>query len=410
MNMSIEVSHLDIHKLESENLEQYVWRLGQAKDSGELNMSWDELAVVINKEIGQEDMPYTASAFRKPYQQARAYYEAGVFDIVTSDSHLEEIKEQRHELEKQRVKMRDERNELNRVIREQARKESYKEQLLRTISEFDCKPLDYDYNKKFNGIVSGDNDIVCTFFDVHTGINIDNFLNKYNEDVLRDRMNKYLDKIFEVQARHGSENIYVILSELVSGIIHTGIRIENNQNLIEQFLTVVNYLSEFLAELSYRFDNVYVFVCPGNHSRVQAKKEDNMRGENMDLLAIPFLSAKMQNFENMKFYENDIESSIAMFNVRGQVVYAVHGDKDSKNNVVQKLTMYTSVKPDIIFMGHLHSNAMVTSYDTKVLQAGCLSGGGDEYCMDKRLRNKAEQMITVINDDGLDCIYDVKFD
>ena len=410
MNISIEVRHLQIQMLENENLEQYIWRLGQAKDSGVLNMGWDELADIINKEIGNEDMPYTSSAFRKPYQQAKKFYDAGVFDIATSDKHLEELKLQKNELEKQRVKMRDERTELNRVIREQARKESYKEQLLRSISEYDCKPLAYDDNKKFNGVLNADNDLVCTFFDVHTGINVDNFLNKYNEDVLRDRINTYLDKIFEVQVRHGSENAYVILSELVSGIIHLGLRIENNQNLIEQFLTVTNYLSQFLAELSYHFNSVHVFVCPGNHSRVQAKKEDNMRGENMDLLAIPFLEAKLQNFYNIKFYENDVDSSIAMFNVRGQKVFAVHGDKDSKSNVVQKLTMYTSIKPDIIYMGHLHSNAMVTSYDTKVLQAGCLSGGGDEYCMDKRLRNKAEQIISVITDDGLDCIYDVKFD
>ena len=130
----------------------------------------------------------------------------------------------------------------------------------------------------------------------------------------------------------------------------------------------------------------------------------------MDLLAIPYLQAKLQNYRNVVFHENIIDSSIAMFNVRGQLIYAVHGDKDSMDSVVQKLTLYTSHKPDIIYMGHKHTNAMLTSYDVKVIQAGCLSGGGDEYCLDKRLRNKAEQIISVITDKGLDCIYDVKFD
>ena len=99
-----------------------------------------------------------------------------------------------------------------------------------------------------------------------------------------------------------------------------------------------------------------------------------------------------------------------MFTVRGQKIFSVHGDKDPIDSVVQKLTMYTSIKPDIIYMGHRHTNAMITSYDTKVLQAGCLSGGGDEYCLDKRLRNRAEQIISVITQEGLDCIYDIKFD
>lgn len=401
---------MNLHKLENENLEQYIWRLGTAKDDGTIDMGWDELADIINKEIGNEDMPYTSSAFRKPYQQAKKFYDAGVFDSIKDEKHLAELQLKKQELVKQQVKTRDERNELNRILREEARKESYKDQILRSIAEYNCKPLDYDDAKSFAGILKTDNDLVCTFFDVHTGLNVDNHFNTFNEDVLRNRMNRYLDKIFEVQLRHGSENAYVILSELVSGIIHLGLRIENNQNLIEQFLTVTNYLSEFLAELSYRFMNVNVYVTPGNHSRVQAKKEDNMRGENMDLLAIPYLSAKLQNFNNINFYENTIDSSIAMFNVRGQKVFAVHGDKDAPNTMVQKLTMYTSIKPDIIYCGHRHTNAMVTSYDTKVIQAGCLSGGGDEYCMDKRLRNKAEQIISVITDEGLDCVYDVKFE
>ena len=126
---------------------------------------------------------------------------------------------------------------------------------------------------------------------------IDNYFNKFNEDVLRDRFNQYLDKIFEVQIRHGSENAYVILSELVSGIIHNELRIENNQNLIEQFLSVTNYISQFLAELSYHFNTVNVYVCPGNHSRVMARKEESLKGENIDHLAIPFLQAKLQNFK-----------------------------------------------------------------------------------------------------------------
>ena len=401
---------MNFHMDESESLEKFIWRLGQAKDSGVIDMSWDDIADIINKEIGNEDMPFSSSAFRKPYQQAKKFYDAGVFSEISDGEYLDELRSQKQELEKQRVKVRDERNELKRVLREEARKESYKDQILRSISESECHPLLYDENKQFTGTLKSDNDIVCTFFDVHTGIEVDNYFNKFNNDILRDRINQYLDKIFEVQLRHGSENIYVILSELISGFIHNTLRIENNQNVIEQFLTVTDYLSQFLAELSYKFNAVNVFVCPGNHSRMMQNKDDNLRGENMDLLAIPYLSAKLQNFENIKFNENTIDSSIAVFDVRGKKIFAVHGDKDAPNTMTQKLTMYTSIKPDIIYCGHRHTNAMVTSYNTKILQAGCLSGGGDEYCMDKRLMNKAEQIISIVTKDGLDCFYDMTFE
>lgn len=399
---------MNFHMDESENLEHFIWRLGQAKDSGILDMSWDDIADVINKEIGNEDMPFSSSAFRKPYQQAKRFYDAGVFGEMSDGEYLKELQSQKQELEKQKVKVRDERNELKRVIREEARKESFKDQVLRSIAESDCHPLLYDEMKKFDGVLKSDNDLIISMTDLHTGIEIDNYFNKFNEDVLRERMNNYLDKIFEVQLRHGSENAHVILSELVSGIIHTELRIENNQNLIDQFLTAANYISQFLSELSYRFEEVNVYMCPGNHSRISPKKEDSLKGENIDHLAIPFLEAKLQNFENINFHNNNIEESIAMFSVRGNVVMASHGDKDSPGNVVQKFTLMFGMRPALVYLGHRHTNAMTTVYDTKVIQSGCMSGS-DNYCMDKRLKNKPEQTISVVTENGLECLYDMKF-
>lgn len=399
----------DLHRLDNENEEQFIWRLGQAKDSGLVDMSWDELANIINQECRSDESEYrTEAAYRKVYSQAKRFYEAGVFNNLSEDKYFKELQIQKQKLEKEKVKTRDERNELRRVIREEARKESYKEQILRSISEYQCNPLAYDKSKQFTGILNTDNDLIISCTDIHAGIEIDNYFNKFNEDVLRDRFNQYLDKIFEVQLRHESENAYVILSELVSGIIHNELRIENNQNLIEQFLSVTNYISEFLSELSYHFNTVNVYMCPGNHSRISPKKEDSLKGENIDHLAIPFLEAKLQKFKNIKFFRNEIEESIAMFNVRNNTVMASHGDKDAPSNVVQKFTLLFGIRPSLVYLGHRHSNGLTTVYDCKVVESGCMSGV-DNYALDLRLKGKPSQTISVVTEDGLECLYDVKF-
>lgn len=329
--------------------------------------------------------------------------------FADSESQLKEIREQRQELEKERVKVRDERNELRRVIREEARKESYKEQIIRTIQEYHGKPLDYDKSKEFTGVLKTDNDLIISCTDIHAGIEINNYFNKFNDNVLRDRLNQYLDKIFEVQLRHGSENAYIIISEVVSGIIHNELRIESNQDLIEQFITVTGYLSQFLSEISYHFNHVHVYVCPGNHSRISPKKEDSLKGENIDHLVIPFLKAKLQNFKNIFFDENLLEESISVFTVRNKLVMASHGDKDAPGTVVQKFTLLFGVRPDLIYLGHRHTNGMSTVYDVKVIQSGCISGV-DNYALDKRLSGKPSQTISVVTDKGLDCLYDVTFE
>lgn len=399
----------DTKRKESENECQYLWRLGQAKDSGELDMDWNEISNLMNSEFGDPDKPYSEAAWRKPYQQARKFFEAGVFNGLSEDKYFKELQVQKRELEKEKVKTRDERNELRRVIREEARKESYKEQVIRSISEYQCNPLEYDENKQFTGILKTDNDLLISCTDIHAGIEIDNYFNKFNEDVLRDRFNQYLDKIFEVQLRHGSESAVVILSELVSGIIHNELRIENNQNLIEQFLTVTDYVSQFLSELSYHFNNVNVYICPGNHSRISPKKEDSLKGENIDHLAIPFLEAKLQNFKNIIFNRNVVEESIAMFTVRNNVVMASHGDKDTPSNVVQKFTLLFGIRPSLVYLGHRHTNGLTTVYNTKVVESGTMAGT-DNYALDLRLHSKPSQTISVITEKGLDCLYNVEFD
>lgn len=398
----------DTTRKESENEFQYLWRLGQAKDSGLLDIDWNGIADLMNKHFGDPDKPYSEAAWRKPYQMTKKFLENGVFNNLSENEYFKELRLQKQELEKEKVKIRDERNELRRIIREEARKESYKEQILRSISAFQCSPLSYDESKQFTGILKTDNDLIISCTDIHAGIEIDNYFNKFNEEILRDRFNQYLDKIFEVQLRHGSENAYVILSELVSGIIHNELRIENNQNLIEQFLSVTNYISEFLSELSYHFNTVNVYICPGNHSRISPKKEDSLKGENIDHLALPFLEAKLQNFKYIYFHKNDIEESIAMFNVRNNVVMSSHGDKDSPNNVVQKFTLLLGIRPALVYLGHRHTNRLTTVYNTKVIESGTLSGT-DNFALDLRLHSRPSQTISVITEDGLDCLYDVKF-
>lgn len=120
-----------------------------------------------------------------------------------------------------------------------------------------------------------------------------------------------------------------------------------------------------------------------------------------------YLKARLQNSENIYIYDNSVDSEIAMFNVRGQNVFSSHGHKDKPSQVVQNFTMMFGIKPDIVLLGHRHTNGLSTVYDTKVIQSGCCSGT-DQYAMSIRKCNKAEQTVSVITEDGLLCVYDVQ--
>lgn len=389
----------DFRLFENETPNQAIYRICKHKD--EIG-TWEDVGNVLNDMLGEN---LSSSAYRKKFQ----YFEQIMKDnedlFFENKNYLDDLKEMKREIQKEKIKLSDERTELKRLYREQARRESFLDVVKRAMSE-DVKPL-IEPNH-IGGFNYADNDLIVSLTDIHTGIEIDNAFNKFNENILRKRFNTYLQKILEVRERHNSENCYVIIGEVVSGIIHNNLRIENNLDLMQSFKLVVTLISDFLTELSKYFNDVHVYINEGNHSRISLNKEDNIQGENVDVLVPFYLKARLQLIDNIFIHENEVMEEIAMFKVRGNIIMSAHGDNDKVSNVVQKFTMLFDVKPDLVYLGHRHTNAMETVYDTKVIQSGCLSGT-DNYALSKRLRNKAEQTISVITEDGLECLYDVKF-
>lgn len=389
----------DFRLFENETPNQAIYRICKHKD--EIG-TWEDVGDVLNDMLGEN---LSSSAYRKKFQ----YFEQIMKDnenlFFENKNYLDDLKEMKREIQKEKIKLSDERTELKRLYREQARRESFLDVVKRAMSE-DVEPL-VEPNH-IGGFNYADNDLIVSLTDIHTGIEIDNAFNKFNENILRKRFNTYLQKILEVRERHNSENCYVIIGEVVSGIIHNNLRIENNLDLMQSFKLVVTLISDFLTELSKYFNDVHVYINEGNHSRISPNKEDNIQGENVDVLVPFYLKARLQLIDNIFIHENEVMEEIAMFKVRGNIVMSAHGDNDKVSSVVQKFTMLFDVKPDLVYLGHRHTNAMETVYDTKVIQSGCLSGT-DNYALSKRLRNKAEQTISVITEDGLECLYDVKF-
>ena len=385
-------------RYENETDDELIYRIASQKD---MIGSWQDVADILN-DLMETD--YTESKFRKQFQYFSKMLDANQAKFASDADILQEIRDERLALEKAKVQYRDERNEFRKAIREEARKESYEDLIKRIMAEHAPRKLGHISPPD---VLDGNNDLIIHFTDVHAGINTDNWFNTYNIDVLINRINKYTAKILEIRQRHGSQKAYVILSELISGLIHENLRCENNENLVEQFLTISDLITDYLDNLAYYFEEVQVYVCPGNHSRMSPKKEQNLKGENFDHLLLPFLEARLQNIDNIKFNYNNIEESVCMFNVRGNVVMGAHGDKDSPKDVVEKFSMLFRIIPDLVYLGHRHRNGMTTEYNTKIIESGSMSGV-DSYALDLRLNTKPEQTVSVIDEDGLVCLYDIQ--
>lgn len=364
------------------------------------NLEWQDVADFRSEYNGDLEHRDTV---RKGSKLLYEYIDAGWVNepVETEDNDNAELIKMR----KEKIKLSDARVEYNRLIRQEARKESYTDMVKRIICE-NVEPINIPVHYT---LFNSSTDLLCHLTDIHCGIEIHNWKNDFDEDVLKKRIEKFTSDILDIRGQHGSENCYLVIGEILSGIIHNNLRLQNNMDLMEQFKYVSELISTMLLRMANHFNHIYVYTTPGNHSRISPKKEEALDGENMDILLPFYLKARMQNVKNITICDNTIEPEIAMFNIRGNNVFAAHGHKDSPSSVVQNFTMMFGIKPQIVLLGHRHTNAMETVYDAKVIQSGCVSGS-DNYATSIRKTNRPEQTVSVIGEDGLICLYDIQLD
>lgn len=365
------------------------------------NLEWQDIADFRSEYIGDLEHRDTV---RKGSKLLYEYIDAGWVN-EPNNNNIDVDNEELIKMRKEKIKLSDARVEYNRLIRQEARKESYVDMVKRIICE-NVKPINIPVHYT---LFNSSTDLLVHLTDIHTGIEIHNWKNDFNADILKQRIEKFTSDILDIREQHDSENCYLVIGEILSGIIHNNLRLQNNMDLMEQFKYVSELISAMLLRMANHFSHIYVYTTPGNHSRISPKKEDALDGENMDVLLPFYLKARMQNIENITICDNIVEPEIAMFNIRGNNVFAAHGHKDSPSNVVQNFTMMFNIKPNIVLLGHRHTNGLTTVYDTKVIESGCVSGS-DQFATSIRKVNKPEQTVSVIGNNGLICLYDIQLE
>lgn len=365
------------------------------------NLEWQDVADFRSEFNGDLEHRDTV---RKGSKLLYEYIDAGwVNEPVESEDNSDNA--ELIKMRKEKIKLSDARVEYNRLIRQEARKESYADMVKRIICE-NVEPMNIPVHYT---LFNSSTDLLVHLTDIHTGIEIHNWKNDFDEDILKKRIEKFTSDILDIRGMHESENCYLVIGEILSGIIHNNLRLQNNMDLMEQFKYISELISAMISRMANHFNHIYVYTTPGNHSRISPKKEDALDGENMDILLPFYLKARIQNIKNITICDNTIEPEIAMFNIRGNNVFAAHGHKDSPSNVVQNFTMMFNIKPDIVLLGHRHTNGLTTVYDTKVIESGCVSGS-DQFALSIRKVNRPEQTVSVISDNGLICLYDIQLD
>lgn len=385
---------------------QFLWRIGEEVASGKY--TWDDITPYVNQQLyGDNKAKYKGeSAYRKKVQAATKFYEE-VFSKLVDDEYSKKIKKQKQELEEEKIKLRDERNENNKELRIQARIDESLNHLQKLIT--DTSP----YTDSYTDFISdGDNDLIICLSDYHIGGESKEtpVSGEYNNNVARDRLQHYLASVRDIAYKNQSRSAYVfLLGDIVDGRLHYSQALSNRLNLIEQIQQASEDISWFVYELSQIFETVFVSSVAGNHSRI-GKKEDVLRDERLDDMITWYMQAKLQNVSNVNFNleYTKLDPTIAYATIRGRQWIAVHGDYDEySSGGVGKLSLLCGFIPYAILCGHKHTTDFRDISGVKYIRSGTFVSGGD-YVIKQRIKGNPSQAVCVVDDYGIRAFYPVE--
>lgn len=380
----------------------------QSKTHKEIDIDWSEISDKYN--LGwsgdairkSSQMPITGGTFVREYYEQKMAKESS----LNEDRYFAKLEEKKRELEREKIKYRDERNAWQKQNYNSARLEatlSILEDELKNVGKINFDVFPYP-------IINGDKEMIISLADLHLGQTFNSVFGEYNSDIAQIRLNKYLLKIYEVANLHNIKKVHVVsLGDQISGSIHKTIAITNKENVIEQIKLSTEIISSFCYELTKKFEVVQFFNVSGNHSRLD-KKEDALHDERLDDLIGWAVSLCLSHIENFHYMNHrNIDIGIAEINVCGKTYIATHGDMDAMSRQgVANLSMLLGFIPYAILRGHMHSPAMNEFNGVKMIQSGSLAGSGDNYTIEKRLCGNPSQTLLVCDKSGIDCIYHVE--
>lgn len=147
-------------RFENESDEELVYRI--CKDKEQIG-SWQNVANIINELTGND---YGESTYRKKFQAFQKMLKANLSKFVDSDTQIKEIEIQKRELERERIKFRDQRRSWNKQNYENTRFDEVMELLEERLDNF--SRADFSVQKDIPISFDTDSMIVC-LSDLHIG-------------------------------------------------------------------------------------------------------------------------------------------------------------------------------------------------------------------------------------------------
>ena len=347
----------------------------------ELGLNNKQLNEIINKELNIElaesSNRCSATAYNQGWFEAIEKYA----NETSNDEYLKELEDKKRELEKERVKLRTEKIEYNKLLREDSRLEMLFDNFKESIKKIEIP----DFNNTI--ITNNEREAILGISDFHFGKVFISINNEYSEEIFYERMEKLLSETISLCKENNISNLHVLnCGDDIEGMT---LRISQLRSLqygfTDQVTRLMKYMVKFLNKLSKEVNVVYHHVLSGNHSEVRAFGDKSFTLENMERIIITYIRDMTEN--NPRVQVPVYNGKFVNFNILGYNIYAQHGQKvRNPKQIIGQVTQQLRKFIDVAYFGHLHHEQSFTTneaptHDCEVVYIPSIMGS-DEYSDD----------------------------
>lgn len=348
----------DLNRKPGETEEQFLWRVGRAYDAGEIDINWDQIAEIVNRQFRDDVSEYKEqSAYRKAYRSAKRFYEAGVFNDADPDKYIDQIKESTRELKKEKIKLQTEKLEYNRWLREDARDEMIAEKFADAIRSI--TPLSFPSVSLTGSDPAGRSGIVC-FGDEHFGADFQilglggEILNAYSPEIFEKRMMDLLNYVVSLVYKEGLKEIRVYsLGDSTDGLLRVGQLMKLRYGVVDQAVIYANFIANWLNELT-RYVRVKFQMVFGNHSELRFfnQKKGSFTDENVGKFIREIIKARLDGNPNFEMETNP--TGLIFDTVENYKILGIHGEVKDMEQAIKDFSNTYRTNVDILIGGHWH--------------------------------------------------------
>ena len=343
--LSGESKPLELTRMNGENAQQYLWRIGSLKDAGVITDTWEQLAPVLNEQTGKTK---SSTIWRKEFSTAKRYKE-NVFDAMMSGNAVTQAQLLKYQAQTKNL-------ETNKWLREKARDDLIFEEIQKYVSEL--TPLDPPNYVHLAG--KKDKVGVLCYGDEHFGteyeiVGLDGkVINAYSPDIFYQRMWSVYYQTLDIIDANDLDELYVFnFGDFADGVLRVSQLMKLKYGVVESTVKYAEFICDWLTELS-RHVHIHFQMTPGNHTelRLLGQPKGTFVNENMDMVVKAFIKARMKDNPNFDITENPTKMIYA--DIFGYKILGVHGEVGNTDAVVKDFSHTYGVKINYFMAGHKH--------------------------------------------------------